>query len=281
MKKHLLLSFFFLLTAVGTLGVKADDVLVNGIYYTLSPADKTASATSCGVLENLVIPDEITVEGITYAVTSIADYAFSNLQFSTVSIGKNVEYIGESAFYGAKFTKMTFAEDSKLVKLDNYSMGVTAGEIALPYGLEYIGFGSFVYVELNRLRIPVTVTEIDFEAFMHCDIKDLYVKWTVPIDGDFAYGFNDDITVHVPRGTYWVYKNHPFWGQYKIVESYLRGDVNYDGKVDVSDVTCLVGIILGSNPVVPPADVNEDEDVDVSDVTELVSIILNGSWEEE
>ena len=57
-------------------------------------------------------------------------------------------------------------------------------------------------------------------------------------------------------------------------ETYLRGDVNNDGYVDISDVVELVNIILNSQSGNPRADVNEDGNVDISDVVELVNIIL-------
>ncbi|MBO4813383.1 MAG: leucine-rich repeat protein [Muribaculaceae bacterium] len=58
----------------------------------------------------------------------------------------------------------------------------------------------------------------------------------------------------------------------------LKGDVNGDGKVNVSDVTALVNMILG---VIPKdearADINGDGKVNVSDVTALINIILGTS----
>ena len=55
------------------------------------------------------------------------------------------------------------------------------------------------------------------------------------------------------------------------------GDVNGDGEINVTDVTTLVSMILGSVEQTADADVNTDGSVDVSDVTALVSIILNSS----
>ena len=52
------------------------------------------------------------------------------------------------------------------------------------------------------------------------------------------------------------------------------GDVNGDSSVNVSDVTSLVGIILGNSEPNSAADVNKDGEVNVSDVTAIVSIIL-------
>lgn len=55
----------------------------------------------------------------------------------------------------------------------------------------------------------------------------------------------------------------------------IRGDVNGDGKVNVSDVTALINMILGTLPTDQArADVNGDTRVNVSDVTTLINIIL-------
>ena len=61
----------------------------------------------------------------------------------------------------------------------------------------------------------------------------------------------------------------------------LRGDVNGDGKVNVSDVTALINMILGLTPMNQArADVNGDSRVNVSDVTALINIILGIGWQE-
>ena len=54
-----------------------------------------------------------------------------------------------------------------------------------------------------------------------------------------------------------------------------KGDVNGDGKINVSDVTALVNMILGTIPKNEAvADINGDGKVNVSDVTALVNMIL-------
>lgn len=55
----------------------------------------------------------------------------------------------------------------------------------------------------------------------------------------------------------------------------LRGDVNADMEVNVSDVTALINCILGITPIDTLAcDVNGDTAVNVSDVTTLINLIL-------
>ena len=59
------------------------------------------------------------------------------------------------------------------------------------------------------------------------------------------------------------------------VEIPAAGDVNGDGKVNVSDVTSLVNMILGVIPKdFTSGDINGDGKVNVSDVTALVNLIL-------
>ena len=62
--------------------------------------------------------------------------------------------------------------------------------------------------------------------------------------------------------------------------TYEPGDVNHDGKVDVTDVTMLISYVLGNNPdgfFVEEANVDGDANgtIDVTDVTALISKVLS------
>ncbi|MBR1881433.1 MAG: S8 family serine peptidase, partial [Muribaculaceae bacterium] len=60
-------------------------------------------------------------------------------------------------------------------------------------------------------------------------------------------------------------------------ETWLRGDVNLDGQVNVADLNCLVEVIMGLRPASDfdrRAYINDDDRVDVADINELVAIIL-------
>jgi surface protein len=59
--------------------------------------------------------------------------------------------------------------------------------------------------------------------------------------------------------------------------TFVPGDANGDGKVDVQDITAIINYILGNNPSpfnVEAADVNHTSDVNVMDVTAVINIIL-------
>ena len=61
--------------------------------------------------------------------------------------------------------------------------------------------------------------------------------------------------------------------------SVLRGDVNGDGSVNISDVTTLIDLLLGGGTISnPAADCNQDSSVNISDVTALIDYLLSGTW---
>ena len=60
----------------------------------------------------------------------------------------------------------------------------------------------------------------------------------------------------------------------------LKGDVNGDGAVNITDVTTLIGLVLNAGDAIdaaqlPAADVNGDGAVNITDVTQLVGLALN------
>lgn len=62
--------------------------------------------------------------------------------------------------------------------------------------------------------------------------------------------------------------HHPF-------AKWPKGDLNHDLKVDVSDVTSIINVILGNLSIEDDsADLNGDQEVNVSDVTGIINMIL-------
>ena len=90
-------------------GAKVGDVVnYNGNAYTVtSTADKTVAFTRAGTnKKSITVPAAITINGVTYNVTSVSANAFTAKMIRTVTIGKNVRVIEKNAFKGAKATKM-------------------------------------------------------------------------------------------------------------------------------------------------------------------------------
>ena len=70
-------------------------------------------------------------------------------------------------------------------------------------------------------------------------------------------------------------------GYFTAKNAALRGDVNGDGSVNISDVTALIDYLLSGNASgisLSGADCNQDNSVNISDVTSLIDYLLSGSW---
>ena len=82
----------------------------------------------------------------------------------------------------------------------------------------------------------------------------------------------DKTYAHIDGGT-----SNP--GYFTAKNAGLRGDVNGDGSVTISDVTALIDLLLSGGTISnPAADCNGDSNVTISDVTALIDYLLGGSW---
>ena len=71
------------------------------------------------------------------------------------------------------------------------------------------------------------------------------------------------------------------WEDYVEPPTYLRGDVDDSGVVNIGDVTALIKYLLGGdasliNPLA--ADCDESGEIKITDVTALINYLLSGSW---
>ena len=55
----------------------------------------------------------------------------------------------------------------------------------------------------------------------------------------------------------------------------LRGDVNRDGKIDISDIVAVINTIAGDSKYIDTADVNDDEKIDISDIVAIINAIAS------
>jgi len=160
MKNNYLKLVTLLLLAVLTSAVQATEfysVTEDGdtIWYAIiSQQDKTCEVTYGQSFDSLrfkgeiIIPQEVTYENVTYTVTGIGKWSFAECpRLTRVSIPSTVTYIGDNAFNGCK----------NLTDI---------GE--LPKGLKSIGGYAFVNVGISSVTIPASVEDIGHAPFYGC-----------------------------------------------------------------------------------------------------------------
>ena len=98
-------------------------------------------------VSSIVVPDTITVDGVTYKVIGIADGACSGCKkLKKVTIGNNVRYIGKKAFNGdKKLTSVIFKGTSHVKNIKDSALRGCTGlkKISIPASVKYIRNNAF------------------------------------------------------------------------------------------------------------------------------------------
>lgn len=142
---------------------------------------------------NVVIPDQIIIDGTAYKVTSIAAKAFeNNIRITKVTIGRNVVTIGKSAFAHSMYDDI---DSDKTSKLKTVNMGANVTTIS---NKAFYGCG-----KITKVTIPAKVNKIGNFAFYGCEkLKNITIKTrklTGERVGKGAFSFTSPkVTVKVP-----------------------------------------------------------------------------------
>ena len=128
-------NFFLLLTLLClSLSARAHDAEVDGIFYNLDAANKTATVTYDGEYNNaysgdVVIPETVTYDGITYSVTSVGEWCFYDCSsLTSITIPNSVKILKYGCFAGCDdLTSITIPNSVKSLGYGCFS-GCIEGE---------------------------------------------------------------------------------------------------------------------------------------------------------
>ncbi|MCR4915066.1 MAG: leucine-rich repeat protein [Prevotella sp.] len=194
-----------------------------------------------------------------YTVTRIGQHAFYGCtQMTGINLPSTIKEIGYQAFYGAGLRGGTFVLPEGLNHLDDHAFeSSNVDNVILPSTLTAISNYAFKGDPFNTFIIPNTVESIGTQAFNQQGITGVTVvtvfrSTPLPIDAD-CFTPNSHSTLYVPAGSKAAYEQATGWNKFSnIVEldmggsTGVKGDVNGDGSVTISDVTKVVSIILDS-----------------------------------
>ena len=175
----------FILIALFTLSVSAEDVEIDGIYYNLISKGNIAEVTGCNHRSgDVVIPEAVTYNDVTYCVTTIRKNAFTGCSLNSIEIPSSITKICQEAFYNggastvkikdlAAWCNINFESYFKTNPLSTAShLFVNDEEIhdlVIPDGVKTITSHAFYYFSgLTSVKIPSSVTSIGVECFAYC-----------------------------------------------------------------------------------------------------------------
>ena len=214
-----LLTTLLLALMTANIALAYDYFEVDGIYYLSNGTEAIVSPRSLNAINpsyyygDIVIPETVTYNGVTYTVTTIGDKAFyqcSNL--TSIHLPKTIKrFEGQNCFAGCG--NLSVVEIESLESWCSIDFEITGGygyshsnplsyahnlyingepltELVIPDGVTRIGKSAFCRLSsLTRLEIPTSVTSIGDEAFAECgsidrlDIPDLESWLKMDIQG--------------------------------------------------------------------------------------------------
>ena len=171
-------------------------------------------------------------------------------------IPNSVTSIGDCAFDGCTgLTSVTFPNSVTSIGIEAFARCSGLTEVTIPNSVTEIGDYVFAVCSgLTEVTIPNSVTDIGFYAFSDCSGLTKVYCYAENVPNTNSSAFNNvnvsDATLYVPSASIEAYKAATPWSGFgKIValggsESNLRGDVNGDGKVSMSDAMFIVNYLL-------------------------------------
>ena len=193
--------FTVLLAALCSLSVWAHDFKVGTVYYKILADDKVEVTYRGAYYESyaneyygsIIIPEAVTYDGKTYAVTSIGNCTFFNCSsLTSITIPNSVTSIGSSAFSGCSgLTSITIPNTVKSVGSSAFYNCSGLTSVIIGNSVKSIESYTFQYCSsLTSITIPNIVKSIGFAAFHGCTgLTSIIIPNSVKSIGTFA--FND------------------------------------------------------------------------------------------
>ena len=209
--------------------------------------------------------------------TTIGGRAFLHVEGGSAGImttadlrveGQRMSVSGEYGIEGAAVKRKIYSDYFSVYDADLSVVGESYIEVNSVYAC-VSGFQKIKLAENVKVVYPFNAEAREFELLEEPRYETLFrVDICVPDPNYTGEDPND------------YYDPSPGWNVVSgtVVISYvdpeLRGDVNQDKKVDISDIVAVINQIAGTS-VYPYADVNGDKKVDISDIVAIINIIAS------
>ena len=269
----------------------------------------------CGELTEIEIPNSIhkigdyafsDCYGLTFvkignSVDTIGELAFfACMALENIDLGESLKYIGNDAFfYCISLTNLEIPSSVNSISPEAFRMctGLTNVTIPNSYIVTERYTADLWFIECSGLTSVTIGSGMAYMGgmFWKCpNITSVTCLATTPPQTDI-YGITDEngqhfrmtnfepevyeqATLYVPAASLEAYKAAQYWMDFKDIRPIvIAGDVDCDGKVDISDVVDIISMLLNGIATIenyPGADVDGNGLIDIVDIISIIDMVL-------
>lgn len=214
-------------------------------------------------------------------LSSAKTFYSGDKEIKTLVIPDGVETISNFVFYQCKsITSLVIPQSVKTIGSSAFEDCIGLTSVNLAEGVEIIGGSSFEGCSnLSMIILPKSITSVYINAFKNCHGLNTIVSLNnnPPSSNNPFYNVDkESCVIWTPRGCGTAYKGANGWKDFIMIKEIIKGDVNYNGKVDANDVNAIVSHIMGNTPTgfnMDAADINNDGKVNATDIVLINKMI--------
>ncbi len=226
---------------------------INGIYYILNNSTETAMVTyqkqndmsNYQGLTNVVIPETIEYNDVTYTIVGVGPEAFNYCWgLKSISLPETIESIDTLAFgYCTSLRSIEIPNSVKTIGNEAFTGCSALSSASIGEAVESIGdYGFFGCTGLSEITVPQSVTHIGEYAFMGVHwLNEVHAESIIPSDAHataFSTTAYKNATLYVPAGTLATYQAHPTWSKFLNMEvdngTMSIDEISRDGEIEVT-----------------------------------------------
>lgn len=151
-------------------GDESIEIILNGIKYRLN-IDKTAEVLANDYSGDIIIPENVTYNDVTYRITSLENGCFNDCSYLTsISLPDGITSLGKNCFYSCdKLTSISLPDGITSVGNNCFSGCSSLTSISLPEGLTSLGNECFRGCSnLTNISLPDGLTSLNLGCFESC-----------------------------------------------------------------------------------------------------------------
>lgn len=217
-------------------GDESIEIILNGIKYRLN-IDKTAEVLANDYSGDIIIPENVTYNDVTYRITSLENGCFNDCSYlKSISLPDGITSLGKNCFYSCdNLTSISLPEGLTSLGDNCFAYCYELTSISLPDGITSLGNECFSGCSsLKSISLPDGLTSLGYECFVNCSSLTSMLCFAVEPPICYTNVVDKTTRLYVPKESIEKYEQKAAWNGAKgIYPLYPTDSISLPKEVSV------------------------------------------------